>query len=559
MNRKNLSLYIITLVAALFLTVGLYQAKQAMAAEKYLTQITAVYLGDSVEVGGSIDPKDLYVTAYYISNGALVTETVKTGYSLSPATVTSAGTNTIVVIYNGYTASFNVIGKRVSTLIADYTGPEVTVGNDISEGNLKVTAYYTDGTSEEVRDYTLPQKKVTQENENTFVVSYGGVTASFTVIGKAMLAVEELIAYYGGEEVIVGNAIDKSQITAYAIYNNGNMEEITKFNLSPTTVSRAGTNTIVLSYGGKSTTITVEGVEKEIVSVTAEYIGIGVIVGQTVDANEVKVMATYNDGTTARTNAFMMSGSLITYEGENVVLVYCGDFVELIIVPGVEGFNIDYTNSISNIVFGEYGSYSTVTLALNRDTKEDSFTLTQLDNEVVEQAVRRVINTQDYIAYELAYDEDDMIKEFPMAMKVTRPSNIEADKFCVYYTPNQRTIMAKMNGYYTDEEQTEYEFLVYEPGTYILIREISNLLVEEIVVEETVEIKAGRSYSLNPTILPKAAVNKAVTYWSDDESIATVSENGKVKTYEAGVCHIWIEAEDESGVYAIVTLDVKEK
>lgn len=559
MNHKKVSYYIITSMVLFLLALGLHGTRQAMAADKVLTQITAAYVGGSVEVGGSIDSKKLYVTAYYISNGNLTTETVKSGYTLSPSTITAVGANNVVVIYNGCTATFTVTGKKVVTLTAEYTGSEVTVGNDISEGNLKVTAYYSDGTSELITGYTLPQKRITKENENTFVVTYGGATASFTVIGKAMLAVESLIAYYVGDEVIAGNAIDTTKILAYAIYNNGNMEEIKKFNLSPSTVPKAGMNTIVLSYGGQSTNIIVPGVEKEIVSCTAEYIGLGVIIGQTVDTNEVKVMATYNDGTTARTTAFMLSGSLITSKGENIVLVYCGDFVEMIIVPGVEGFTIDYTNSISSVIFGDDGTYITTTLALNKDTEKSSFQLRQVNSAVVKQAVRRVIDTEDFIAYELTYDVDDMIKEFPMAMKVTRPSGYEADKFGVYFTPNQRTIMAKMNGEYTDETQTVYQFMVYEPGTYILLREISNLMVEEIVIEETVEVRAGRSYSLNPVVLPEAAINKTVTYWSDDEDIATVSSNGKVKTYAPGLCHIWIETTDGSGVRAIVTLDVKER
>lgn len=556
-NRRKKMLFGIVAIGILL---GLLSVRErpVNAATKVLTQITAVYLGDSVEVGKSIDSTKLYVTAYYVTNGRVTSETVKSGYTVTPSVVSSTGQNTLVVYYQGYSSTITVQGKRPVSLDAVYNGTEVTVGNDFSEGNLKVTVVYSDGTTADVKDYVLPSKRVTAAGDNYFVVTYSGLSASFTVPGKDVLAVEQLIAYYYGEDVIVGNIIDKTKISVYAVYNDGTMEEVKQFNLTPSTVMREGENTVVVSYGGCSADILVYGLEKEVVSFTAEYIGAGVILGETVDVNEVRVMATYNDGTVERTMAFQLSGSLITMEGENVVLVYCGGMIEQILVPGVKGFTIDFTNQISTVVFSEDRSYSTVTLALDKSLEKNKFFLTQIDPLFVKQAVRRVVNTQDYIAFTVTYDDDEMVRYFPMAMRVTRPADYEADQFAVYYTPNQQTIMAKLNGAYIDEAETTYQFLIYEPGTYIIVHEESNQMVEEIVIEETITVKAGRSYSLKPVVLPKTAVNQKLTYWSDDEEVATVSENGKVKTYREGICNIWIEATDGSDVRVIVTLEVEE-
>ena len=117
--------------------------------------------------------------------------------------------------------------------------------------------------------------------------------------------------------------------------------------------------------------------------------------------------------------------------------------------------------------------------------------------------------------------------------------------------------MAKLDGEFLDEQRTVYQFIVYNPGTYVLIHEVSNLLVTEIEVEEDMFVRAGRNYSLTPVVIPSNAENKKISYWSSDESIATVSENGKIRTYEEGTCEIWIEAQDGSGVKAIITLHVK--
>ena len=91
----------------------------------------------------------------------------------------------------------------------------------------------------------------------------------------------------------------------------------------------------------------------------------------------------------------------------------------------------------------------------------------------------------------------------------------------------------------------------------MLVREVSNLLVTEIIVETELEMKVNRSFSLNPVVFPLNADNRSVTYRSTDEDVATVSDNGKIRTYSEGECEIWIEAEDDSGVYVVVNVVVK--
>ena len=108
-----------------------------------------------------------------------------------------------------------------------------------------------------------------------------------------------------------------------------------------------------------------------------------------------------------------------------------------------------------------------------------------------------------------------------------------------------------------DETQTEYEFCVYEPGAYILVHEVSNRQVTEIIVETEIKLRENRSYSLNPVVFPLSVENRSVSFRSTDEDVATVSENGKIRTHSEGTCEIWIEAEDGSGVYVIVEVEVK--
>lgn len=560
MNIKNKKIYIIALFTAVLLFAALtggVTAVKSFAAERTLVEIEAYYLDDAVEVGHSIDRENLVVTGYYVVNGTMTTAEIKDGYTVSPPVVSREGTNTMHVFYQGCTAKFTVEGKRIEFISAEYVGKDVTVGQQISKDSVKVTAYFSDGTETEITNFTVPVTLVMQEGMNTLRAVYGNKVAEFEVFGIPALAVEELVAFYTGEPVIVGNPIDKSKIDVQALYNDGTIKDVKNFLLTPSTVMREGENKVILSYGGATTEIFVEGLAREVVSITARYTGYGVQIGETVNKDDIEVIATYNDGTTEQITSFTMSGALITMEGDNIVLVYCDSFMEEITVIGYKAFTINYDNPMDTVIFGTFGDYSMVTLAMNEGVSRGSFFIGELMPSVVERVVQRAIPSEEFIAFTVTYDEDDMIKEFPMGMKVTVPEGYDPEQFGVYYTPNQKTILAKLNGKFLDETNTEYEFVICDPGTYIIVNAVSNLLVEEIVIAEEMNARVGRNYSLKPLVLPLNAENKEVSYWSSDEEIATVSENGNIKTYMEGTCDIWIEAKDGSGVRAIVTLNVK--
>lgn len=84
---------------------------------------------------------------------------------------------------------------------------------------------------------------------------------------------------------------------------------------------------------------------------------------------------------------------------------------------------------------------------------------------------------------------------------------------------------------------------VYQPVTSLVI---SN---------ETMSVRKGTEFWLNATALPENAMNKEISWASNDTSIATVDKNGKVTTLEAGTCVITATSLD-SGVTARCALTV---
>ena len=543
MKKKSVLKYIVPVLAVLFTITAWFGTKQAAGAVQHLEEIEAYYVGAAVEVGKEINTKDIYISAkYYVSNGQsgyYDYEDVKKGFTITPSVIKNKGDNQVVVSYKDKTCILTVPGKVAETITANYTGEELYIGSSIPAGKVDVYAYFSDGSFEKVRNFTLAEKKVTRAGLNTITVVYEGKTAEIYVYGKEPLAVEEIMAYYIGKPVIAGNDISKNDIEVQALYNDGTIKQIKNFNISPSVAEQEGENEITVTYGNMETVITVYAEARYITEMRARYIGPGVIVGKRVPKEEIEVIVTYNDGSDEAIDSYEMYGDEILFEGENMVLVYCDAFMEEIIVPGVIGFAADYDNAISNYFTSpDYSYYTEVTLGVAPGLEPDKFMLRKADDEMVEYVVQRVVFTDRFIGFDLFYDDDEMVLNFPMAMKVTVPGDFDPEKFGVYYTPNKSTIMAKVDGEFLDEEQTEYEFIVYEPGTYILVNEVSNRLVEEIVVQTEVELKENRSFSLNPVVFPLSAENRNVTYWSSDEDVATVSKNGKIRTHSEGTCEI---------------------
>ena len=553
--------YIIPMLVLFFAVTMWVGAKQAAGAVQKLDKIEASYFGMPVEVGEEIDLKDIYITAQYIiqdgSSKYYDYIEVKKDFTISPAVVEKEGINRIKVTYLDKSCTIEVEGKVIEELHADYVGDDLYIGAAVPVGKIEAYVVFSDGSYEDIRNFTVPEPTVTKEGVNAIPVTYKGKTAYIQVYGKVPLAVEEIYAEYNGKNIIAGGTINKSDFSVTVFYNDGSYKEVTNFNISPSTVKQEGVNEITVSYGEVSTKVDVYGDARVITDMRAKYTGGGVIIGKKVKKEEIEVIVTYNDGTDEQIDSYQMLGELIRNEGENMVLIYVDAFMQEIIVRGVTGFAANYDNPISNyFVSPDYNYYTKVTLGMNMEVGADKFTLKESDPEMLEYVVNRVASTEQYVGFELLYDDDEMVLEFPMAMKVTVPEEFDPEKFAVYYTPNKSTIMAKVVGDFLDEEQTEYEFVVYEPGTYILVHEISSRLVTEIIVETEVKLKENRSFSLNPVVFPLSAENREVSFTSTDEDVATVSPNGKIRTHSAGTCEIWIEAQDDSGVYVIVYVEV---
>ncbi len=118
---------------------------------------------------------------------------------------------------------------------------------------------------------------------------------------------------------------------------------------------------------------------------------------------------------------------------------------------------------------------------------------------------------------------------------------------------------------------------VYEvtlnPGTYFVkitpyggntgrysLKYINVIKVSGIKVSGNKQVVAGKKFKLSASVSPSSATNKAVSYSTDNSSVATVDANtGVVTTCNPGTAHIRVSALDGGGASKSVTVVVKPK
>ena len=162
--------------------------KEEPAPEPTLTEIK-VTVPEKTEYiqGEELDLTGLTVTAVY-SDGT--EKEITEGYTVTGYDANAAGEQTITVTYEGKTADFKVTVKKAEVpapILTEIkvTAPEkteYTQGEELDLTGLTVTAVYSDGTEKEITEgYTVTGYDADATGEQTITITYGGMTAEFTV------------------------------------------------------------------------------------------------------------------------------------------------------------------------------------------------------------------------------------------------------------------------------------------------------------------------------------------------------------------------------------------
>ncbi len=279
-------------------------------------------------VGDTINTYGMTVEAIY---GDGSTSYVTAWSQLDVNTLTTAGTVTVTVTYEGKTDTFDVEVIPVVVESIEVTPPakiEYFVGDTLNTAGMTVIATYNNGDEEDVTaDASINATTLNTAGTITVTVTYEGKTDTFDVEVIPVVVESIEVTLPAKTEYFVGDTLNTAGMTVKAVYNNGDEEDVTaEAEVSPVTLTNAGTATITVTYGGKSDTfdVTVIALVVESIEVTAPT-KVVYNVGETLDTTGMVVTATYNNGSTANITAEATASPTTFYtEGSATVTVTYG-------------------------------------------------------------------------------------------------------------------------------------------------------------------------------------------------------------------------------------------
>jgi hypothetical protein len=279
--------------------------------------------------GETFDPTGLVVRASY-SDGS---SGVITEYTLSKPNMSSVGTQSVTVTFEGKTASFNI---KVAAVAVTITGITVTANpakiayyvNDVFDPTgLKVTAAYSDGSSGLITGYSLSAPNMSSVGPKPVTVTHSGKTASFditvTEAPGASLTSITVTANPVKTAYSVNEAFNPTGLEVTAHYLNGSSGLITEYTLSTPDMSGAGTKTITVTFEGKTANfnITVAAVTLTSITVTANPVKTTYHVNDVFDPTGLVITAHYSNGSSEVITDYTLSTPDMASAGTKTITV----------------------------------------------------------------------------------------------------------------------------------------------------------------------------------------------------------------------------------------------
>lgn len=337
-----------------------------------LERIEIVTYPDKIDYfkGDMLDTTGLTLRATY-NDGT--TKTIASGFACSPTSLNTVGTQTITVSYGGKTATFIVaVHDIVLNSISVATLPVKTdyyEGDTLDETGLTLRASYNNGTTKIITsDFICSPFVLDTVGTQTITVSYDLKLTYFTVqVHPVELESISIASDPRKTSYNVGDWLDTTGLTLIATYNNGTTEIITNgFTCSPLILNTAGTQTITVAYGGKTTTfdVTVYEVFLSGISIATEPVKTEYYVGETLDTTGLTLTAFYSNGTTKtiRSDFTCTPTKLETSGSQEITVSYGGKTASFTVTVRENAAGII---SVTSAV-GSPGE--TVTVAINLDS-----------------------------------------------------------------------------------------------------------------------------------------------------------------------------------------------
>ncbi|MBE6739729.1 MAG: hypothetical protein E7565_05370 [Ruminococcaceae bacterium] len=288
--------------------------------------------------GETFDKSGMVITAYYNNNTSKdVTDYTVSGYTSTP------GTKTITISFQGKAATFTVeVKAKTLTHIEvtklpnklSYIAKDGFDGGETFNGTgMEVTAYYNNGTSEKVTDYTVSGYTAESIGIKTLTVNHKGKTDTFEVeVIKRPVQYLELYGVPFKTTYIEGEEFNDEGIIVIANYGNDMVEQVSDYTISGYT-STIGTKVLTVEHRGKTTTFEVIVVPKSLTHIEITKLPDKLVYkkGEALDLSGIIITAYFNNGTSQKLydNEYQIFESVSsTLDKKTVKIVYQGNDAE---------------------------------------------------------------------------------------------------------------------------------------------------------------------------------------------------------------------------------------
>lgn len=212
-------------------------------------------------VGDKLDTTGLEILAKFSDgSNAILTQ----GFEVSPSVLNTVGTQNITVSYQGKTCTFPVLVEDVEQIVesilivSEPSKLEYTVGDWLDTSGLKLRIQTNKGSFDVTTGFSCHPSVLEKEGNQTITVNYGSKSTAFKV--KVLPAKEEIESIRVKKmptklSYKVGDRLDTSGMVLEVTMNTGSTEEVRDgFTCSPMLLDKEGTQTINVSYQGKTCT-----------------------------------------------------------------------------------------------------------------------------------------------------------------------------------------------------------------------------------------------------------------------------------------------------------------
>ena len=329
-NSRTLKTIIATilLVVVLFTFAGCDIIMELLGLQNSLS-IKATYVGQPIEVGGTLNESDIVVEATLseASTGTEITYTV-TGFQVSPLDTSTPGDKVVQIIYTelGMTASCMLTIPVVKTpqptsISATYNGEPIQVGGTLSATDFTVEVVFDNNTTQSVQSFTLGQVDTSTVGDKTVTISYTDsktqkslqTTVTITVV-PAPVTFAGIVASYVGAPIQEGQSLTKDNFLVQEVYSDNSKVATTNYTFSNIDTSTEGVKQVTISYQKDGHTytatvnVTVVAAPVTLVSISATCNNSSFYVGETLTNADFTVIATFSDGHTSIVTDFVITG-----------------------------------------------------------------------------------------------------------------------------------------------------------------------------------------------------------------------------------------------------------